>query len=83
MGVAQSTFAQFMASPAGRMFRVVVGLMLIGWGYAIRQQTTGTVLMVVGLLPLLAGALDVCVLSALLGGPLKGAEIRRSAGGDR
>ena len=83
MSFAQSAFAQFMSSPAGRIFRVVVGLMLIAWGYTIRQQTTGTVLMVVGLLPLLAGALDVCVLSALLGGPLKGADVRRSPGGDR
>ena len=83
MSFAQSAFAQFMSSPAGRIFRVVVGLMLIAWGYTIRQQTTGIVLMVIGLLPLLAGALDFCVLSAVLGGPLKGAEIRRSAGEGR
>ena len=81
MSFAQSPFAQFMSSPAGRIIRVVAGLALIGWGYTLSGQTMGTVLMVVGLLPLLAGALDICVLSALLGGPLSGAAIRRSAKG--
>ncbi len=81
MSFAQSAFAQFVSSPAGRIIRVVAGLALIAWGYALSGQTVGTVLMAVGLLPLLAGALDLCVLSALLGGPLSGAEIRRSAKG--
>ena len=78
MSFAQSGFAQFMASTAGRITRIVVGLALIGWGYVNRAETTGIVLMIVGLVPLLAGAFDVCVLSGLLGGPLSGARIRES-----
>jgi hypothetical protein len=76
---AQSAFAQFMSSPAGRVFRVVAGLLLIGWGYTLRGQTTGIVLMVVGLLPLLAGTFDVCVLGPLFGAPLSGSAIRGAA----
>ena len=81
MGFAQSAFAQFMASPAGRVIRVLAGVLLVGWGYTLRGQTMGTVLMVVGLLPLVAGTFDICVLSALLGGPLSGAAIRKGAKG--
>jgi hypothetical protein len=35
--------------------------------------------MVVGLVPLLAGAFDVCLLSPLFGGPLSGEAVRKSA----
>lgn len=37
-----------------------------------RGTTTGTVLMVVGLLPLLAGVLNVCLIAALIGTPFSG-----------
>lgn len=79
MSFAQSAFAQFMSSPAGRITRVVGGVVLIVWGYMHRDQTTGILWMIVGLVPLLAGALDVCVIAALLGGPFSGAAIRQSA----
>ena len=35
-------------------------------------------MMVVGLVPLAAGAFDLCFISALLGGPLSGARIAKS-----
>jgi hypothetical protein len=78
MAFAQSAFAQFFASSAGRVLRVVAGLALIGSGYTLRGQTSGLVLMVVGLVPLLAGAFDVCLLSPLFGGPMSGRAIRAS-----
>ncbi len=78
MSFAQSAFAQFMSSPAGRVVRVIAGVALIAWGYTLREQSTGIVLMIVGLVPLLAGAFDVCVISALLGGPFSGAAIRNT-----
>jgi hypothetical protein len=68
-------FSQFMASPAGRMVRVVAGAALIGGGIAVGGGG-GTALAVVGAVPLSAGVLDLCYISGLLGGPWKGADIR-------
>lgn len=73
----QSGFAQFVNSPTGRVVRLVAGLCLIGWGYTQRTSGTGVVLMAVGLVPLAAGAFDLCFISALLGGPIKGARIAK------
>ena len=75
MSFAESGFAQFMSSAAGRILRVIAGLAIIYWGYTARATTTGTVLMIVGLVPLIAGAFNLCFFSPLLGGPLSGARI--------
>ena len=72
---AQTGFARFINSPAGRILRVVAGLGVIGYGYVHRAETTGMALMFVGLVPLAAGTFDWCLVSALLGGPLSGARI--------
>ncbi len=79
MSFAQSAFAQFMSSPAGRILRIVVGVALIGWGYTLGEQTTGIALMVVGLVALAAGMFDFCLLTGLLGGPFSGAAVRQAA----
>ena len=68
----KSGFAKFINSPAGRIARIVVGLALIVWGYTIG----GIVLMIIGLIPFAAGALDLCLISALLGGPISGKKLR-------
>lgn len=73
----RSSFARLMNSPAGRLVRVVAGIGLIAWGYTQRADVTGVVLMVVGLVPLAAGAFDLCLISALLGGPISGARIAK------
>lgn len=65
-------FAQFMASPAGRSIRVVAGVSLIAWGWSNHETAAGKVLMVVGLAPLLAGALNVCLLAPIIGAPFSG-----------
>jgi hypothetical protein len=39
----------------------------------------GIAVAAIGLVPLLAGTFDVCVFSALFGGPLAGSEIRACA----
>ena len=63
-------FARLMASPAGRLLRVFVGLILLG-----RGSTRGNVgLMAVGLVPLLAGLFNVCVLAPLLHVPFRGSQ---------
>ncbi|MGH7670604.1 MAG: YgaP family membrane protein [Gemmatimonadaceae bacterium] len=73
----QSWFARFINSVPGRVARIVVGLILIGWGYTLRGTEAGTVLVVIGFIPLLAGLFDRCLISALLGGPFSGARLRK------
>jgi hypothetical protein len=80
MSFTQSAFAQFISTGAGRGLRVIVGIALICYGYLHRPSTTGTVLMIVGLVPLVAGILNWCIISALLGGPLRGSDITKAAG---
>jgi hypothetical protein len=72
----RSGFSRFLNSPAGRIFRVVAGLGFLVVGYVYRGHALGVVSMVWGILPLSAGVLDICYISASLGGPLSGAKIR-------
>ena len=74
---AHTGFARFINSPAGRVARIVAGVALLAWGFVERASGTGIALMLLGLVPLLAGTLDWCLISALLGGPLSGATLRK------
>lgn len=65
-------FVSFMASPAGRIVRVVAGITLIAWGLAGLGGTVGIIVAIVGALPLVAGLFDFCAFSPLFGGPLSG-----------
>jgi hypothetical protein len=67
-------FARFMASTAGRVIRIVVGLVLIVAGLAI-GSVGGTVLAIVGVVPLVAGALNVCLLAPILKAPFNGKDV--------
>ncbi len=69
------SLARFLASDAGRLVRVGggLGLMSLGWR---RGGLGGAVLALVGLIPLTCGVTDRCLISYLLGGPIKGQEIR-------
>ena len=67
-----STFACFMAKPLGRGIRIVAGLALIAWGWSMRGETAGTVLMSVGLVPLLAGVFNICLIAPIIGAPFSG-----------
>lgn len=64
-------FVSFMSSTAGRLLRIVAGIALIVIGLA-AGGTGGTILAVVGLVPLLAGIGNVCLFGPLLGADLKG-----------
>jgi hypothetical protein len=72
----RSGFSKFLNSPAGRVFRLLVGAGFLAVGYIYRGQALGVLSMVWGALAMSAGALDICYLSAVLGGPLAGAKIR-------
>ncbi len=59
------SLVKWMNSTAGRVARVLAGLVLIGIGLAV-GGTGGIVLAVVGLVPLLAGAFGVCLFAPLM-----------------
>ncbi len=71
-------FAKFMSSMLGRGIRVVAGIALIIVGLLVVKDTGGLILAVVGLVPLLAGAFDVCLFAPLFGGPFKGSDARKA-----
>jgi hypothetical protein len=72
----RSGFSRFLNSPAGRIFRLLAGAGFLVVGYVYRGHVLGVLSMVWSIFPLSAGALDICYISALLGGPLSGAKIR-------
>ncbi len=76
MSFAASGFARFMASPAGRLIRIVVGIALIAWGLPRRAAAAGIFGIALGVVLVLVGALNDCIISAILGGPLKGSDVR-------
>ena len=70
-------FVSFMASTAGRILRIVVGILLIVWGwFGMGFSTVGIIVAVIGLVPLVAGVFDFCVFAPLFGNPLSGANPR-------
>ena len=71
-----TTFFSFMASPAGRAVRVVAGLVLVVLGALLGGAWW--LLAAIGLVPLLAGALDVCLLAPLFHRPLRAVDARHT-----
>lgn len=69
-------FVSFMASGAGRIARIVAGILLVVVGLLVLGGTGGIVLAVIGLVPLAAGAFDFCLFAPLFGNPLSGPAIR-------
>ena len=63
---------------AGRWTRIIAGIALIAWGYFGLTGTTGIIVIVIGLVPLLAGLFDVCVFAPLFRLPFGGVELRKS-----
>jgi hypothetical protein len=74
----RSGFSRWINSPAGRVFRLVAGAGFLAVGYSYRHHPLGMISMAWSILPLSAGAFDVCYVSAVLGGPLSGAKIREA-----
>lgn len=62
-------------SQPGRVLRIVAGGALIGWGLH-RGSGAGRVVAAADLVPLGAGAADVCLLGPLVHGPLGGKAFR-------
>lgn len=66
------SFARFMATPVGRILRILAGGVMIFLGLAVVGGTEGLVLAGAGLLPVAAGALNFCAISKLIGAPFWG-----------
>ncbi len=69
-------FIHFMASPAGRILRFLVGAILILVGLLAIGGVGGVILAIIGLAPLIAGTFDLCFLAPLFKLPLSGRRIR-------
>ena len=71
-----SAFGRFINSPGGRVFRLTAGVGFAVAGMLVGRSAAGVGLALWALAPLSAGAFDVCWVSAALGGPLRGGDIR-------
>jgi hypothetical protein len=69
----------FMATRTGRWARILAGSGMV-MGGLVSGSPKGAALALVGLGSLLSGAMDVCMLAALFGHSVRGADIRRRLG---
>ena len=76
----RSFLSRFLNSSGGRIFRLAAGAGFLIVGYVYRHHALGVLSMAWSVLPLSAGAFDICYISAVLGGPLSGAKIRNRYG---
>ncbi len=66
---------RFLASFNGRIARAAAGVVLIIVGLLI-GGTVGWIVVIIGLVPLVAGVLDVCVFAPLFRLPFRGVDLR-------
>jgi hypothetical protein len=67
----------FLASnPVGRIVRIIAGIVLVLVGLLVLGGTAGIIVAVIGLVPLIAGIVDVCVFAPLFGASFFGKKIR-------
>ena len=76
---ARTQFAQVMNAPIGRALRVVAGLGLMGVGPLAIGGTAGFIVAAIGLIPIAAGTLDLCLIGPVLGASPAGRDIRAAA----
>lgn len=70
------TLVKFLASPAGRLVRIVAGLIVGGIGLLAVTGAAQIVLLVIGVFLIAVGVLDVCVFAPLFGLSFRGPKIR-------
>lgn len=77
-GFNQSGFSRWINSPFGRWFRIIAGagFLILGLVLVAAGQPLGILSLVWSVFPLSAGILDICYISAVLGGPISGKQIR-------
>ena len=69
---------RFLGSSAGRVTRIIAGVVLIVVGPVTVQGAAGAILAVVGLAPLAAGVFDFCIFAPLAGLPFSGEGLRKA-----
>ena len=69
-------FIAFMATRNGRILRIVLGAVMVLLGFFVLEAAAGTIVLIIGLVPLLAGIFDYCVFAPLFGAPFSGKKIR-------
>ena len=72
----RSAFGRWLVSPQGRAFRLIAGSGFVLAGVLYWGTPGGTAALIWSVFPLSAGGLDLCWISAALGGPLRGAACR-------
>ena len=65
------TLIGFLVSPAGRLARIIAGVVLVVVGFVV-QGAGGIAISVVGVLPIVTGAINICLLGPLFGADLWG-----------
>ena len=60
-------FVAFMRSPIGRALRITAGAALLYVGFGLMRTSYGTLVAMVGLVPLAAGIFNVCLFAPLFG----------------
>lgn len=65
-------FAKFMAGPIGRGVRILAGVVLVALGLFSMTQPLGTIVAVVGVVFVLVGVFNVCLIAPIIGAPLSG-----------
>ena len=71
-----NAFFKFIASTAGRLVRIIAGLVLIAVGIWAVSGIGGWILVIVGLVPLAAGLFDRCIFAPLAKLPFNGPDLR-------
>jgi hypothetical protein len=72
---------KFMTSGMGRGVRVILGLAIISLGVLVVRGALGTIMALVGLIPLSGGVFDFCLIGSAMGYPLNGAAARKKLAG--
>lgn len=72
-------FITFMQSGVGRVARSAIGVALIALGIS-QQGFAGSILVIIGLIPLIAGIAGVCLFAPLVGYTLQGKRRLRKTG---
>jgi hypothetical protein len=68
----------WLANPTGRIARIVAGIVLVLVGLLALGGAGGIILALIGLVPLLAGLVDVCVFAPVGGLPFVGEALRET-----
>jgi hypothetical protein len=67
---------RFLASPVGRVVRIVLGAIIIVVGVYVIGDLGGLLVALIGVVPLAAGMGDFCLLAPLFGLPFSGKDLR-------